>query len=65
MPEEAVAYYTEMFQKLSETAEWQQYTTDKALMSDFLTGDDLQAYFLEEREKHATILADMEGDGSS
>ena len=65
MPAEAVAYYTEMFQKLSETAEWQQYTTDKALMADFLTGDELQAYFLEERDKHAAILADMEGDGSS
>ncbi|WP_247080974.1 tripartite tricarboxylate transporter substrate binding protein [Marivita sp. S6314] len=65
MPAEAVAYYTEMFEKLSETAEWQQYTTDKALMADFLTGDELQAYFLEERAKHAAILADMEGDGSS
>ena len=65
MPAEAVAYYTNMFQKLSETEEWQQYTTDKALMADFLSGDDLQTYFLEERAKHATILTDMEGEGSS
>ena len=65
MPAEAVAYYTDMFQKLSETEEWQQYTTDKALMADFLSGDDLQTYFLEERAKHATILTDMEGEGSS
>lgn len=65
MPAEAVAYYTDMFKKLSETEEWQQYTTDKALMADFLSGDDLQTYFLEERAKHATILTDMEGEGSS
>jgi tripartite-type tricarboxylate transporter receptor subunit TctC len=65
MPAEAVAYYTEMFRKLSETEEWKTYTSDKALMAEFLTGNELQAYFLEEREKHAAILADMEGDGSS
>jgi tripartite-type tricarboxylate transporter receptor subunit TctC len=65
MPAEAVAYYTEMFRKLSDSEEWQTYTKDKALMADFMAGDALQAYFLEEREKHAAILADMEGDGSS
>jgi len=65
MPAEAVAYYTEMFKNLSQTEEWQTYTREKALMADFLSGDELQAYFLEEREKHAAILADMEGDGAS
>ena len=56
MPAEAVAYYTEMFRKLSETEEWQKYTADEALLPDFLTGDALQAYFLAEREKHLDIL---------
>lgn len=65
MPAEAVAYYTEMFKKVSELDEWQTYTKDKALMADFLSGDDLQAYFLEERAKHGAILAEMEGEGSS
>jgi tripartite-type tricarboxylate transporter receptor subunit TctC len=65
MPAEAVAYYTEMFRKLSDSEEWKTYTADKALMAEFLTGDELQAYFLEEREKHAAILADMEADGAS
>jgi len=64
MPAEAVAYYTEMFEKLSQTEEWRTYTADKALMADFLTGDALQAYFLEERAKHAEILTTM-GEGSS
>ncbi|WP_299788277.1 tripartite tricarboxylate transporter substrate binding protein [uncultured Marivita sp.] len=65
MPAEAVAYYTEMFSKLNELPEWQAYTEDEALDRDFLTGDALQAYFLEEREKHAAILADMDADGAS
>ena len=63
-PDEAVAYYTEMFRALSETEEWKTYTQEKALMADFLTGDELQAYFLEERAKHADILQIMD-DGSS
>ena len=33
-------------------------------MADFLTGEELQAYFLEERAKHDAILKDM-GEGSS
>ena len=64
MPAEAVAYYTEMFRALSETEEWKTYTEDKALMADFLTGEELQAYFLEERAKHADILETMD-EGSS
>ena len=64
MPTEAVAYYTEMFRALSESEEWQTYTQEKALMSDFLTGEELQAYFLEERAKHADILEIM-GESSS
>lgn len=65
MPAEAVAYYTDMFSKLNESEEWQTYTSEKALMPDFLTGDDLQAYFLQERELHSNILTTMgEGTGS-
>ncbi|MBS0124951.1 Bug family tripartite tricarboxylate transporter substrate binding protein [Thetidibacter halocola] len=64
MPAEAVAYYTEMFRQLSELPEWQKYTQDESLEPAFLTGNELQAYFLEEREKHRAILAGME-DGSS
>ncbi|MDX8347471.1 tripartite tricarboxylate transporter substrate binding protein [Cognatiyoonia sp. IB215446] len=63
MAPEAVAYYTEMFENLSASEEWQTYTAEKALMADFLTGEELQAYFLEEREKHADLLNTM-GEGS-
>jgi tripartite-type tricarboxylate transporter receptor subunit TctC len=63
MNPEAVAYYTEMFRKLSETPEWTTYTSEQALIGDFLSGDDLQAYFLAERAVHADLLAAM-GEGS-
>ncbi|MFG5382312.1 MULTISPECIES: tripartite tricarboxylate transporter substrate binding protein [unclassified Yoonia] len=63
MAPEAVAYYTNMFEQLSQSEEWQTYTQEKALMAEFLTGDELQAYFLEEREKHAELLNTM-GEGS-
>jgi tripartite-type tricarboxylate transporter receptor subunit TctC len=61
MAPEAVAYYTEMFEKLNASEEWQTYTREKALMADFLTGEPLQAYFLEERGKHADLLSAMSG----
>ncbi|MEM1431240.1 MAG: tripartite tricarboxylate transporter substrate binding protein [Pseudomonadota bacterium] len=64
MPAEAVAYYTEMFEKLAALEEWQTYTSEKALNPDFLTGDALQTYFLNERALHAEILESM-GEGSS
>jgi tripartite-type tricarboxylate transporter receptor subunit TctC len=52
----AVAYYTKIFEQLNALPEWQQYTVDEALEADFLTGDELQAYFLRERDKHAELL---------
>lgn len=64
MPAEAVAYYTEMFRKLGETEEWQTYAAENTLVTDMITGQELQDYFLIERDKHAAILADM-GDGAS
>jgi tripartite-type tricarboxylate transporter receptor subunit TctC len=59
MPEAAVAYYVDMFKKLSQSEEWQAYASKKALMTDFLSGDALQTYFLEERAAHAEILKNM------
>ena len=47
----AVAYYTAMFEKLNASEEWQTYTAEKSLAPDFLTGEALQAYFVEERAR--------------
>lgn len=63
MAPEAVAYYTEMFEKLNASEEWQTYTSEKSLAPDFLTGDALGEYFLVEREKHASLL-EMSEQGS-
>lgn len=63
MPADAVAYYTKMFEKLAATEEWQTYASEKALVADMITGDTLQSYFLEERNKHSEILTSM-GEGS-
>ncbi|MEM9576580.1 MAG: tripartite tricarboxylate transporter substrate binding protein [Pseudomonadota bacterium] len=57
----AVAYYTAMFEKLNASDEWQTYTAEKSLAPDFLTGDALQAYFVEERAKHDALLGSMNG----
>lgn len=61
----AAAYYTAMFEALSRTEEWQTYMADNALIGDVLTGDELQAYFLSEREKHRVLLEAMGEGGSS
>lgn len=55
----AIAYYREMFEKLNESEEWQTYTQEKSLNPDFLTGEDLQVYFVAERSKHAELLSSM------
>ncbi|MFK7868134.1 MAG: tripartite tricarboxylate transporter substrate binding protein [Roseobacter sp.] len=55
----AIAYYTAMFEKLNASEEWQTYTSEKALSPEFLTGDDLQAYFMSERDKHSDLLGSM------
>lgn len=59
MPSEAVAYYTDLFQRLSQNAEWQKYMADNALVGEVLTGQALQDYFLAERQKHADLLKAM------
>jgi tripartite-type tricarboxylate transporter receptor subunit TctC len=56
MPAEARAFYEGVFNKVHESAEWKDYTSKKALYRSWLTGDDLMAYFLGEREKHREIL---------
>jgi tripartite-type tricarboxylate transporter receptor subunit TctC len=54
------AYYVDLLTRLSETPAWQSYAAEQSLMTDFLTGDDLQEYFLRERELHREILATLE-----
>ncbi|WP_245972226.1 Bug family tripartite tricarboxylate transporter substrate binding protein [Rhodovulum iodosum] len=64
MPDAAVAYYTDLFKKVSETEEWQKYAADEALDAQFLSGDDLQQFLLNGREVHRNILDGMGELGS-
>lgn len=49
-------YYVGVFDKVYKSAEWQSYCSKKALQCAWLTGKDLQSYFMSEREKHAGML---------
>lgn len=64
MPAEAQSFYTDLFKALSETEEWQSYAAEQALVSDLLTGEELQAYLLAERDLHAKLLEAMGESGS-
>ena len=60
LTEEQQSYYIELLRALNETEAWQNYAREQALFTDFLYGDDLMAYFIEQRELHAQILASMD-----
>lgn len=59
IPEEARQYYIDLFERLAESEEWQTYASTEALDTSLLTGEELQSYFLEERDKHAELLRSM------
>ncbi len=59
MPAGAVAYYTEMFSKLNRTARMAEIHSDEALDADFMTGEDLQAYFLASVTNTPILLTGM------
>jgi tripartite-type tricarboxylate transporter receptor subunit TctC len=59
MPEEAQAFYIDLFEKVAATEEWRKYAAEQALLTDLLTGAELQEYFLAEREKHRELLAEL------
>ena len=60
LTEDQQAYYVDLLQRLSESETWQNYASEQALLTDFLSGDELQAYFIEQRELHRQILASLE-----
>jgi len=59
MPKEAQDFYVSVFDKVYKSAEWQKYLTSKGLIPGWLTGKELQAYFVDEREKHRKLLKDL------
>ena len=59
MSDEAAAYYQNLFAKVFETAEWQEYRQKKSLYGDFLTGAALKDYWMAERAIHETMLKEI------
>ncbi|XDZ65468.1 Bug family tripartite tricarboxylate transporter substrate binding protein [Alphaproteobacteria bacterium LSUCC0684] len=56
MSDEALAYYTDLFTKVYNSADWQKYKTSKSLMGDFMHGGELKSYWNTQRERHRSIL---------
>ncbi len=56
IPDDVRDFYEGVFKKVHESAEWKEYTAKKALNRAWLTGKPLMSYFIDEREKHRSIL---------
>jgi putative tricarboxylic transport membrane protein len=59
MSPEAVAYYQDLFKKVFNSKEWQDYRTKKKLQGDALSGEQLMAYWKKENEIHHDMLKEM------
>lgn len=53
MSDEAYDFYEQLFRKLFESAEWQEYRAKNSLRGAFVSGTALMNYWMLEREKHA------------
>lgn len=56
MSDEALAYYTDLFTKVYNSADWQAYKSKQSLMGDFMHGAELKAYWNTQRDRHQSIL---------
>lgn len=56
MSDDAQEYYTDLFTKVYNSADWQKYKQDKSLMGDFISGRTLMRYWRSQRDRHETIL---------
>ena len=59
MSKAAQGFYVGVFDKVYKTAAWQSYLAKKGLIPGWLTGSELQSYFVAERAKHATLLKSL------
>ncbi len=59
MSAEAAAYYQDLFTKVFNSKDWQNYRTKKKLQGEALSGDKLMAYWKHENEVHEGMLKEM------
>ncbi len=57
MSDEALAYYQGLFDQVYNSEKWQAYKSDKSLMGDLMSGDELLSYWQTQRDRHADILS--------
>jgi tripartite-type tricarboxylate transporter receptor subunit TctC len=53
---EQLAYYTDVFKKVSETPEWKQFLTDNALNGAFASGKDVDAFIAKDTDRAKAIF---------
>lgn len=56
MSDDALAYYTDLFQKVYDSADWQDYKAKKSLMGKFMAGQELKDYWKVQNARHEDIL---------
>lgn len=59
MSDDAAAYYQGLFKQVFDSPEWAEYRTKKSLQGDFLAGQALMDYWMNEREIHRQMLVKM------
>jgi len=59
MSAEATAYYVDVFTKVYNSEEWQEYKKKKSLLGDFITGDELVAYWKVGLANHKKLLTEI------
>jgi tripartite-type tricarboxylate transporter receptor subunit TctC len=59
MSDDAAEFYRNVFTKVYESDEWQEYKKKKSLLGDFITGDDLQTYWVGALANHRKLLIEI------
>ncbi len=55
---EQQAFYVDLFKRVSETAEWKDYLSRNALVSDFRIGEPFLAFLKADEKKHESLLSE-------
>jgi tripartite-type tricarboxylate transporter receptor subunit TctC len=56
VPADAVAYYTDLLKKVSETPEWKEYIERTSQTARFLSGEDLKKFVAEDDAKNRKVF---------
>ncbi len=56
VPADVVAFYTELFKKVSETPEWKEYVTRTVQTARFMSGDELSNFIADDEAKNKQVF---------